>query len=53
LPGAWRVAQSVTFMYVLSSMRYNITGHFFVFLANKSSNTKAQRNHKEHKGRLK
>jgi hypothetical protein len=30
---AWRKAHSVTFRYVISSKRYNITGRVFVFLA--------------------
>jgi hypothetical protein len=32
-------------------LRYNIIDQIFVLLAKKSSNTKAPRNHKEHKGR--
>jgi len=33
-------------------LRYNITSQIFVFLARKSSNTKAPRNNKRHKERL-
>jgi hypothetical protein len=51
IPANWRVILVLSNLFA-AMLRYNITSKVFVFLAKKSSNTKAPRNHKEHKGRL-